>query len=84
MRDTNHVTDVSHGLNASPSYSVTDIRVHVKAPLNGNWYPCSGVVEGLWICAARGCLVHEGRVSRKPLTDPCVQYRFAVFGFNER
>jgi hypothetical protein len=32
-----------------PSLPFTDIRVHIKAPLNRNWYPRSGVVEGLWI-----------------------------------
>lgn len=38
-------TDLRH----PPSYPFTNIRVHVKAPLNRNWYPRSGIVENFWI-----------------------------------
>src|SRR5258707_897470 len=32
-----------------PLRPFTDIWVHIKTPLNRNWYPRSGVVEGFWI-----------------------------------
>ena len=61
----------------------TDVRVHVKPPLNRNWYPRTGIGEGLWICDTYNTL-NTPCYTRKGLrTDPRVQNRFPVFRLNK-
>lgn len=65
-----------------PSRPFTDIRVHIKAPLDRNWYPRSGIVESFCIYDVTTRSVHAV-ILRGLLTNSRVQYRLPVFRLNK-